>query len=88
MVSEMVTVCNAQGLHMRPAGKFATEMAKFACDVKLRVGTNEVDGKSLMNIIAAGIRCGTSLEVICDGEGEEAALQAAVSLIRSGFGES
>ncbi len=88
MVSEMVTVCNAQGLHMRPAGKLATEMAKFSCDVKLRVGESDVDGKSLMNIIAAGIRCGTSVEIICDGEGEKAALQAAVSLFRSGFGES
>ena len=33
MVSEKATLVNPQGLHMRPAGLFASTMGKYACDV-------------------------------------------------------
>lgn len=87
MVSKTLTVTNAQGFHMRPAMNFTTEMNKYPCTVTLRVNQTEVDGKSLMKIIAAGIKCGAELEIICDGEQENEALAAAVSMIESGFGE-
>ena len=41
MVSEKVTLINPQGLHMRPAGLFASTMGKFACDVKVVAVTDE-----------------------------------------------
>ena len=41
MVSEKVTLINPQGLHMRPAGLFASTMGKFACDVKVAAVTDE-----------------------------------------------
>ena len=85
MVSEKVTLVNPQGLHMRPAGLFASTMGKFACDVT--VVTPEVNGKSPMALMAAGIPCGTEVEIRCDGADEADALTAAVELIKSGLGE-
>ena len=41
-----------------------------------------------MNIIAACIKCGSEVKVICEGEDEAAALDKAVSMIESGLGES
>lgn len=87
MVSKKLTVTNAQGFHMRPAMAFVGEMGKFPCKVTLLSNGNEADGKSLMNIIAACIKCGTEIEIICDGEQESEALEAAVLMVENGFGE-
>ena len=35
MVSKTVTIKNEQGLHMRPAGTLAKEMAKFSSDIQI-----------------------------------------------------
>lgn len=87
MVSKTITLTNGQGFHMRPAGVFATAMGKFQSDVTILFKGNKVNGKSLMNIIAACIKCGSEIEVQCDGPDEQAALDAAVDLIASGLGE-
>ncbi len=87
MVSKMVTLSNAQGFHMRPAGVFAGEMGKFHSDVMLVHNGREVNGKSLMNIIAACIKCGSQVEIRCSGEDEQAALDKAVELVEGGMGE-
>lgn len=87
MVSKTVTIVNAMGFHMRPATNFANAMTKYPCDVTLKANGTETNGKSLMNIIAACIKCGTEVEVICSGEREEEALQEAVQMIESGLGE-
>lgn len=87
MVSKSVTVVNAQGFHMRPASNFAGEMGKFSSDITLQVGEKNVDGKSLMNIIAACIKCGTEINVVCSGDDEQAMLDKAVEMIESGLGE-
>lgn len=88
MVTKTVTVINAQGFHMRPATVFAAEMGKFKSKITLESGGKTVDAKSLMNIIAACIKCGTEVKVVCEGEDEDAALNKAVSMIASGLGES
>lgn len=89
MVSEKATLVNPQGLHMRPAGLFASTMGKFSKDLKVRIIAPDktVDGKSPMALMAAGIPCGTEITVECEGPGEEEALAAAIELINSGLGE-
>lgn len=87
MVSKQLVIVNSQGFHMRPASMFATAMGKYACDVKINFNGNEVNAKSLLNIIAACIKCGSEIEVICSGADENEALAEAVKLIESGLGE-
>ena len=38
-------------------------------------------------ILAAGLGCGTNVEIACDGADEQAALDALVALVDNGFGE-
>ena len=45
MVSEKVTLINPQGLHMRPAGTFASAMGKFASTVTVVADGKETNGK-------------------------------------------
>ncbi|HIZ30103.1 MAG TPA: HPr family phosphocarrier protein [Candidatus Fournierella merdipullorum] len=87
MVSKQTKIVNPMGMHMRPAGMFANAMMKFDSDVNLVAGGKTVNAKSIMNLIAACIKCGTEVEVQCSGPDEEAALVEAVRLIDSGLGE-
>lgn len=87
MVSKQLTLINAQGFHMRPASVFATAMSKYNCDVTIKFNGNEINAKSLLNIIAGCIKCGSEFEIICNGTDEEAALAEAEQLIESGLGE-
>lgn len=87
MVSKKVTLVNSQGFHMRPAGAFAAAMGKYQSDIILKFNGNDINAKSLMNIIASCIKCGSEVEIVCSGPDENAALAEAVSMIESGFGE-
>lgn len=87
MVSQKVTLTNGQGFHMRPAGVFAAAMGKFSSNVTIKFNGNEINGKSLMNIIAACIKCGSEVEICCEGADENEALKTAVDLVESGLGE-
>ena len=87
MVQKHFTVKNAQGFHMRPATNFATAMAQHPCSVMIRFNGKEVDAKSPMLIMAACIKVGSEIDVVCDGEGEKEALAIAAGMIESGFGE-
>ncbi len=87
MVSEKVTIINPTGLHMRPAGLFASTMGKFKSNVTIKGNGKEINGKSPMAIMAGGLGTGTEIEVVCEGDDEKEALQAAIDLVKSGLGE-
>ena len=87
MVSKTFTIKNKMGFHMRPANVFVTEMTKYASDVEIEMAGKKINGKSIMNIMAACIKCGSEITVECSGTDEEAALAEATQLIESGFGE-
>lgn len=87
MVSKTLTIGNAEGLHMRPAGVVAKEMGKFACNVTIVFGEKKINAKSLINIISACIKTGAEVTFECDGEDEEAAMAKIEELASQNFGE-
>lgn len=87
MVSEKLAIINELGLHMRPAGLFVQTMAKFKSTVTILFGDKKINGKSVMKVMSACIKCGAQIEVQCEGPDEQEALQAAADLIRSGLGD-
>ncbi len=87
MVSKTVKIKNEMGFHMRPANMFVTAMTKYSSDIEIVTDTKRINGKSIMNIMAACIKCGSEITVECSGADEQAMLDEAVSLIESGFGE-
>lgn len=87
MVSKELKVVNSQGFHMRPATVFVNNMSKYKSDVTIKFNGRDVNAKSLMNVIAACIKFGSEIEVVCDGEDEQEALNEAVQMIESGLGE-
>ena len=90
MVSKQTTIINATGLHARPASVFVAEAKKHGCAVTIKdvdKDTAPINAKSIMMILAAGLDTGAKVEIACDGEGEQEALDALVALVDSGFGE-
>lgn len=87
MVSKTVKITNEMGFHMRPANVFVTAMTKYKSDVEIIAGEKKINGKSIMNIMAACIKCGSEITVECNGPDEAEMLNEAVTMIESGFGE-
>lgn len=87
MVSQKLIVKNESGLHARPAGILAQAAMKCSSEVWILVGGKKVQVKSILNLMAAGIKCGTEIELQCEGESEAEDLKNLAELIESGLGE-
>ena len=87
MVSAKTKVINPQGLHMRPAQLFVTEMNKYQSEVSIVFNGKPINAKSIMNLMASCIKQGSEIEIQCPGEQESEALAAAVKLVESGLGD-
>ena len=89
MVSEKVTVINKEGFHMRPASVFVQAMAKYpGTDINIVFNGKDIDGKSIMNVMAACMKCGSEIEIQCTGPDEQAMLAEAVGMVKSGLGDA
>lgn len=87
MVSQKITITNKSGVHARPASELAKVAMKCTSDVAIIVGERRVNPKSILNLMAAAIRCGTEIMVECTGDSEEADLKTIIDVIASGLGE-
>lgn len=88
MVSKTVVIRNKLGLHMRPAQKFVKAATASGCTVELVHKGHVIDAKSIMNLLAACIKCGDEIEIRCIGDNEVRALEEMTRLTESGFGEA
>ena len=88
MVSKTVTVINAEGMHMRPAGIIAkAAKAHTDSEIIMKVGEKQIKATAVMQIMAAGIKKGTDVEIVVNGGDEQAVLEEFVSMVEDGFGE-
>lgn len=87
MVSQKLVIKNKSGLHARPAGILAQAAMKCKSDVWIMLGEKKVQVKSILNLMAAGIKSGTEIELQCEGESEAEGLKTLVDLVESGLGE-
>lgn len=69
-----VVIENKTGLHARPATELAKLAMKYKCTINLIVNGKLIDARSPLMIMSAGIKHKTELEIICDGENEDLAL--------------
>lgn len=87
MKSRKITIVNPSGLHLRPAGLLCQTTMKFKSQVMIIAGNKEINAKSVLSVMACGVKYGTEVEVQCTGEDEEAALEAVCRLIETGLEE-
>ena len=87
MISKAEKVINESGLHLRPEGVLTQTCIKFKSNIILHYGERDIVGKSVLNVMAAGVKKGATVIVECSGPDEEEALAAVVAAIESGLGE-
>jgi phosphocarrier protein len=87
MCSKDVVVQNQVGLHARPATFFIQKANEFKASIWVEKEERRVNAKSLLGVLSLGIVGNTAIRVIADGADEEAAVEALVKLVESGFAE-
>lgn len=87
MVSQKVTISNPTGIHARPAATLAKTCAPFKSTITILAGEKKLQAKSVLSLMSAAIKCGTEVEVQCDGADEAEALKTIIEAIESGLGE-
>ena len=88
MITKDIEIKNKLGLHARAAAKLVHTAARFKCDIKIRKGNEEVDGKSILGILLLAAGRGSVITLRADGEDEADAVEAIEKLIDAKFDES
>lgn len=87
MVSQKVTIKNPTGLHLRPAGILCKEAIQYKSLITFSFRDTVANAKSVLSVLGACVKSGDEITLTCEGEDEEAALQALVTAIENGLGE-
>lgn len=75
MVKEFYVIENETGLHARPATEIAKIAMKYKCNINLIANEKIINAKSPLMIMSAGIKSKTKLQILCDGEDENQAME-------------
>jgi len=87
MIKRHIEVINKLGLHARAATRLVNEASGFECEILLCRDGQQVDAKSIMEIMMLAASQGAELEIVVSGADEELALEAMAHLFLSRFGE-
>ena len=86
MTSRIVKITNPTGLEVKPAGILCKEAMKFKCKVTYTYGSgNTANAKSVLSVLGSSIKYGEEIELICEGEDEEAALVHLLACFEKGL---
>ncbi len=87
MLSDKAVVNNPSGLHLRPAGLLCKEAMKFKSHITFGAKGSVANAKSVLSVLGASVKCGDEIELVCEGDDEEAAMTTIKALIEKGLKE-
>ncbi len=87
MAARTVVVVNQLGLHARPAARLAQEAQNFEAEITVISEDQEIDAKSILDILTLAAAQGSTLELRAEGSDAEAALDCLEELFKTRFGE-
>jgi phosphotransferase system enzyme I (PtsI) len=88
LIERRTKIINSNGLHARPATRFAEVASKFNSEILVKTANKEeINGKSIIDLLTLGAKKGTELLITADGEDNEVALDALEGLVNDGFNE-
>lgn len=83
MYSVEISVNNATGLHARPAAQLVGKAQKFSSKLIIHHNGKQADIKSIISVLAAGIKSGSVVTLDAEGSDEVEAANAIKELIES-----
>lgn len=87
-MKKTITIINETGMHARPASAFVKIANSFKSDINIESNGKLLNGKSIMNLLSAGLKYGDVIDIVAIGEDEVEAVKALVQLVESKFGEA
>ena len=81
------TIKNQLGLHARSSAKLVQISQPFQADLFIRFDGQEVDGKSILDLLTLACPFGSEITVRTEGDQAEALMAAVEALIEDKFGE-
>ena len=87
MLEQKIEITNVLGLHARAAAKLVSTAAAYQSQTTLEFAGQTADAKSIMAVMMLAAAKGSSINIICDGDDEQAAMDAQINLIEGLFGE-
>lgn len=87
MIRKELEIINKLGLHARAAAKFVTCAGAFTSQVRLEWKDQQVNGKSIMDVMLLAAAQGSIITLLIEGEDEVAACAALERLIANRFEE-
>ena len=87
MIKQQIKINNETGLLARPATEISKVAMKYPCEVNIIFNGKTISAKSPLMIMSAGIKAKAEVEISCNGEGEEKALEEIKEIIENKLGE-
>ncbi len=87
MIKKALTVTPKLGMHARPAGLFVREACRFRSEIFLSKDGNEVNGKSVMQLMLLAAEHGAKVVLRVSGPDEADAMAALEKLFARKFDE-
>jgi len=88
MQTTVLTVTDDVGLHARPAAEFVKLAGQFKSSLQVRNLTKQsdwVDAKSILMVLTLGVEQNHEIELMAEGEDEEAAIRSMDELVQHNF---
>ncbi len=82
-----IKISNSNGMHARPATKFAEIANKYNSEIRVKTKNKEVDGKSIIELLTLGAENDTEIVIHAKGPDAAEALDALEGLVKSKFEE-
>jgi len=82
-----LAVCNAHGIHARPAALLVKTASRFAAEIMLEKDEMAVSAKSIIGVLTLEGHEGSVVKVSANGEDAIEALDALQELFENGFNE-
>ncbi len=87
LVSKTVTIINKLGLHARAATKLVQLSNSFDCDIQLKQGEQSAPANSVLALLMLESSQGKQVEISCNGNDAQTALDSIEELIANRFDE-
>ncbi len=82
MKSEKVVIIDPIGIHARPASVISGEASKYQSKVEFKVDSKVANAKSIINLMALGVKKGNEVLIEVDGPDQDEVLEAILKAMK------
>jgi len=83
MKAQTFTITEEAGIHARPASVLVSNASKFTSEINLEYKEKKANLKSIMGVMALGIKKGETVKITAEGADEDQAIEKLTDLLKS-----